>query len=118
MPQQNLTEPAAKVLARVRRSCRCFAGIFVGHAECFRAGVGLSVFAAVAASGEAGAELERVEGGPECALVPVQECGGGFGGAGVVGGPVGDNERGEFFDGDGVAVPAVREPVAGVGPRI
>ena len=32
------------------------------------------MFAAVAAAGEAGVEFERVEGAPECAVVPVDEA--------------------------------------------
>ena len=82
--------------------------VFVGHREGGRTGVGFAVFATVATSGEAGVKLKRVESGPERALVPVDEGCGCFGGAGVVGGAVGDHEGGEFFDGDGVLVPAVR----------
>jgi len=75
--------------------------VVIGHGERRRAGVGFAVFVAVSAAGESGAEFQGIEGGPEGALVPVEQGRGCLGRPGVVDRAVRDHKTGELLDCDG-----------------
>ena len=89
--------------------------VVAGGGELQAGAGGVEVFLAFHAVFEGHALGQGVHGRPECAGEPFGEFEAGFGVLGPVGGLVRDHQRGQQFDGVGVAVPARGDPAGGVG---